>query len=265
MTVIDFVISKDWRIKKWGDGMESRSNYRDAEVLGRNVMDLFTEDVHDILTEKLQQAADGQTSQYFRIPFYTKAADELDVFMYTHREETTAADDDDDAEIVVRGGVIPSTNQSPFCCNTMTIGIDSEGNVTTWDEQAEALTGMQCQVVRGQNFLQYFMTEDFRAKDFMAEKIKRTMAGEHVGKFMVPIFTLAAELKIVELSASRTSGGGVVLTSGPAVSKASTEEMSRKFAEERTGDTLPTSCPSSELPNLKTFTSSDLPVLTSDK
>lgn len=268
MVVMDFAISKeDWRVKTWGDGMKSIIGYGSVEAVSRNVMDFFTEDVHDILTEKLQRAGEGESPQYFRIPFYTKAGEELDLFMYAHSEHPAA---DGDAEIIVRTGVIPSSYEMPFTTDPMTIGIDFEGIVTLWDEKAEAVTGMGYKFVRGQKFLPYFMTEEFGARDFMAEKIKLAMAGEHVGSFMVPIFTLAAELKIVELSVSRTSGGGVMLTNGLAAPRGISKEsmgdmMSRKLAEERTGDTLPTACPSSELPHIRAFESADLPALSSDK
>eukprot|EP00930_Biecheleria_cincta_P092206 TRINITY_DN82022_c0_g1_i1.p3 TRINITY_DN82022_c0_g1~~TRINITY_DN82022_c0_g1_i1.p3 ORF type:complete len:109 (+),score=19.07 TRINITY_DN82022_c0_g1_i1:124-450(+) len=97
---VDFTISKDWHILKWDARMESTSKYTQAEVVGRSVMDLFTEDVHGIITDKLKQASQGKSPQYFRIPLYTKAAEELDVFMYACCEETSGAD----ADITILGG-----------------------------------------------------------------------------------------------------------------------------------------------------------------
>lgn len=258
VTCVDFAISKDWRISKWGAEMQSASKYADPEVVGRNVMDLFTEDAHDFLTEKLQQAGQGKSSQYFRITFFTKVAEELDVFMYAHRGATSGAD----ADITILGGVIPSTSPNPFCYMPLAISLDKEGNVTSWDDMAEAVTGMSFKVARGRKFVEYFMTEDFGAKSFLAEKISRTMAGEHVGTFMVPIFTIGAVFKIVELSACLAGDGGVVLSSAPTALKASIGELSRELGAAKTGDSLTTTYPSSELPYFA-MSASDLPVLDS--
>merc|ERR1740138_556512 len=109
--------------------------------------------------------------QYFRIMFFTKMAEELDVFMFAHREETVAV-----ADIVVLGGIIPSTVSAPFCRKPLTIGVDQEGRVTLWDEAAEEVTGMNSRSIQGKRFVDYFMTVNFGAKYFMAEQIKRTVA-----------------------------------------------------------------------------------------
>lgn len=248
---IDFAISsRDWRISKWGAGMKAISGFSSAEVIGRKVLDLFTMDVHDIFTEKIRRASEGKGLQYFRISLFTKNAEELDVFMYGRREGTY-----DEADIAILGGIIPSTIPASVCRTPLTIGVDLEGNVTLWDEAAEEITGMSSKLVLGKHFLDYFMTENFGAKAYMAAQMKRSMAGEHVGEFMVPIFTLAGELKIVELSASPGSAGGVVLTGD--TPKASKRGLC-KLTEDGTADTLSTIAPSSEFLNFAMFDSSEI-------
>lgn len=241
MADIDFAISKDLRITRWGAGMKAVSDFSSAEVMGRKVLDLFTVDVHDIFLEKVWQASKGRGLQYFRLSLFTKQAEELDVFMFGRRDGTS-----EDADISILGGIIPSTMPASICHTLLTIGIDGAGKVVLWDEAAEEVTGMSSKLVIGKHFLTYFMTENFGAKDFMAELMERTMAGESVGKFVVPIFTLAAELKIVEISSSPGCAGGVVLTGRC------------KLGEAGTADTQSTLIPSSELSSLGNVDSLDI-------
>lgn len=243
MAGFNVVIDEEWRISDWHRETEALTQFRKREVIGRYILDFFTKDVLGNLTERLEQASRGGEPEYFQISFYTKTGERLDTLMY--------ASATDHGEIVLTGDVIPSMSPCAACSPGMSIGVDSEGFVTEWSEEAEAVTGFSSKHLRGEKLVNFFMTENFGAKEFMIRKLKRAFSGKHVEPFTLPIFSISAGLTIVNISIQphffEGQIVGVTLSGSEAAQDDVKERSISKFAEAVTMDRLLTRCPSSDL------------------
>lgn len=239
-------IDQDMRISDWHRDTVALTNFREEEVVGRRILDFFTYDVLELLTEKIEQASRGDETDYFRMSFFTKAGRELDLLMYALAT--------DDGKIALIGDELPSTIPSDICSPSVKISTDLEGVVTEWNEEAEALTGFRSKHLKGKIFAQYFMTENFGAKDFVIRKMMRAFAGERVEPFTVPIFTICGELKIIKVSMQPDFYQGQIVGATLSGSQAAQNDEKGACIKNVAGawsmDTLPTTCPSSDLPEL---------------
>eukprot|EP00931_Biecheleriopsis_adriatica_P071529 TRINITY_DN4539_c0_g1_i3.p1 TRINITY_DN4539_c0_g1~~TRINITY_DN4539_c0_g1_i3.p1 ORF type:complete len:275 (-),score=48.96 TRINITY_DN4539_c0_g1_i3:114-938(-) len=263
MEEVQFTISTDWKIRSWGSKMEALSKFSDRIIIGKSITDLFVENDLELLKAKLLQARLQEQSDYFRISFYTMAAERLDMLLYAFLQQTVL-----DEQFVIAGGCIRAPGVS--CGESMAVGIDSDGCVTAWGEDAEATTGFGLRWMRSRSLIRYFMTENFGAKGFAIRKMKQVLRGESSAPFIMPIFTTEGELKIIKLSLFSNAPSKDVNASARhgCIAECSNEDPN-KYHEcnfPRSSDTLATICPATDadLPDIATAapTEADLPDIT---
>eukprot|EP00931_Biecheleriopsis_adriatica_P108875 TRINITY_DN83148_c0_g1_i1.p1 TRINITY_DN83148_c0_g1~~TRINITY_DN83148_c0_g1_i1.p1 ORF type:complete len:289 (-),score=49.53 TRINITY_DN83148_c0_g1_i1:75-941(-) len=237
MEDVQFAVSLEWTILSWGDNMKALSKFSGQEVIGRSVLDIFDQDDLEGLKETLRQASLSMLSDYIRMPFYTKEGEKVDTLIHACLQQTAKGE-----EILIAGGCIPSTWPCAICSTCITVGVDSEGLVTSWDDMAAATTGIDSRCILSRNFLTYFMTQNFAARDYVAKKKLQALEGKLVNPFMVPVFTIQGELKVVNLC--------LILNCLHEEPRAEFEPELKgacdKFEGHASSGTLPTMCPPSE-------------------
>eukprot|EP00928_Gymnodinium_smaydae_P025588 TRINITY_DN20331_c0_g1_i1.p1 TRINITY_DN20331_c0_g1~~TRINITY_DN20331_c0_g1_i1.p1 ORF type:complete len:262 (+),score=43.12 TRINITY_DN20331_c0_g1_i1:58-843(+) len=92
-------VNKQWRVTGWNAAAEEWTLYFGCEVMGRDLLHFITSSHRDQFRQMLQQASCGTPAQSIQIPFYTKAAEKLDI------QFSARANVDD---VVVEGQVLQS-------------------------------------------------------------------------------------------------------------------------------------------------------------
>jgi PAS domain S-box-containing protein len=94
--------------------------------------------------------------------------------------------------------------------NAPIFGIDADGKVNEWNQQAEKITGYKKDDVMGQDLVADFITEDY--KDSVDEVLAKALNGDETANFEFPLFTESGDRVDVLLNSTtrRDASGRVV-------------------------------------------------------
>jgi PAS domain S-box-containing protein len=94
--------------------------------------------------------------------------------------------------------------------NAPIFGIDADGKVNEWNQQAEKITGYKKVDVMGQDLVADFITEDYKAS--VGEVLAKALNGEETANFEFPLFTESGDRVDVLLNSTtrRDASGRVV-------------------------------------------------------
>ena len=84
--------------------------------------------------------------------------------------------------------------------NAPIFGIDSSGLVNEWNQTSEKITGFTKEEVLGQDLVQTYITEDYRAA--VKQVLDNALKGEETANYEFPLFTKAGKRVMVLLNAS---------------------------------------------------------------
>ncbi|MFT5116029.1 MAG: PAS domain S-box-containing protein [Parasphingorhabdus sp.] len=75
--------------------------------------------------------------------------------------------------------------------NAPIFGIDADGNVNEWNQQAQKITGFDKEDVMGRALVDGFITDDYKAS--VGEVLERALKGEETENFEFPLFSKSGE------------------------------------------------------------------------
>ncbi|MFT5550348.1 MAG: PAS domain S-box-containing protein [Candidatus Azotimanducaceae bacterium] len=94
--------------------------------------------------------------------------------------------------------------------NAPIFGINAQGNVNEWNQQAEKITGFKSKEVMDRDLVANFITDDYRAS--VGEIMEKALKGEETANFEFPLFTKSGDRVDVLLNSTtrRDASGKIV-------------------------------------------------------
>ena len=217
-----FGIDADGKINEWNEKSATITGYHKAEVMGRGLVTNFiTADYQASVGEVLKKALKGQETANFQFQFLTKTGDRVDVLL----NSTTRRDSSGQTVGVVGVGqditelnkvrveqqrVSNDLTQLIDTANAPIFGIDAEGKINEWNQQAETITGYSKVDVMGRDLVANFITDEHKVS--VGRVFKNALKGEETANFEFPLFTKAGEQVDVLLnSTTRRDANGVAI------------------------------------------------------
>ena len=94
--------------------------------------------------------------------------------------------------------------------NAPIFGIDTQGRVNEWNQTAERITGFSKEEVMGENLVDQFITDDYKAS--VKEVLDRALEGRETANYQLPLYTKSGDRVDVLLNSTtrRDAGGKIV-------------------------------------------------------
>jgi PAS domain S-box-containing protein len=94
--------------------------------------------------------------------------------------------------------------------NAPIFGIDAQGNVNEWNQQAEKITGFTKQEVMGRDLVANFITDDYKLS--VGEVLAKALQGDETANYEFPLFTQSGDRVDVLLNSTtrRDASGQIV-------------------------------------------------------
>ena len=86
--------------------------------------------------------------------------------------------------------------------NASIFGIDAQGNINEWNQQAEKITGFTKSEAMGHHLVSKFITDEYKAS--VAEVLKKALNGEETANYEFPLFTKSGDSSVDVLLNSTT-------------------------------------------------------------
>ncbi len=198
-----FGIDAQGKVNEWNQQAQKITGYAKEEVMGRDlVADFIADDYKASVGEVLAKALNGEETANYEFPLFTQSGDRVDVLL----NSTTRRDASGKIVGVVGVGQdITELNQvrvdQARIANEMTqlidtanapiFGIDAQGKVNEWNQQAEKITGFNKKEVMGRNLVVDFITDDYKAS--VGEVLAKALNGEETANYEFPLFTQSGD------------------------------------------------------------------------
>jgi len=211
-------------------------------VLGRDlVQEFITEEYRTSVKEVLDDALRGKEAANFEFPLYTKDKRRVDVLLNaTTRREVFG-------KVVGMIGVgqdITERKQAELektrvgkelqnfidTANAPIFGIDALGLVNEWNNMAVEITGFTRDEVMGQNLINVYITEEYRAS--VKEVMDNALRGKEEANFEFPLFT--KDQKRVEVLLNATTRRDVTGNAVGVIGVGQDITLRKQVEEERT-------------------------------
>ena len=216
-----FGIDAKGKINEWNQQAEFITGFSKAEVMGQDLVVSFITDEYKIsVGEVLQKALKGEETANYEFPLFTKSGDRVDVLL----NSTTRRDADGSVSGVIGVGqditelnkvrikqesIATELVQLVDTANAPIFGIDAEGKINEWNQQAEFITGFSKAEVMGQDLVASFITDEYKVS--VGEVLQRALKGEETANYEFPLFTKSGDRVDVLLNSTtrRDADGGV--------------------------------------------------------
>ena len=201
-----FGIDAMGRVNEWNNKAAEITGFSSDEVVGRDlVKDFITEEYRVSVKEVLDNALKGSEAANFEFPLYTKSMKRVEVLLNaTTRRDVTG-------KVVGVLGVGQDITERKWAeeemarvakelqtfidtANAPIFGIDANGNVNEWNNKAAAITGFSRNEVIGQNLVEVYISEDFRAS--VKEVLEDALQGNEAANFEFPLFTKKGNVRV---------------------------------------------------------------------
>jgi PAS domain S-box-containing protein len=194
-----FGIDADGRVNEWNQQAEKITGFNKKEVMGRDLVADFIKDNYKVsVGEVLEKALKGEETANFEFPLFTKSGSRVDVLL----NSTTRRDASGKTVGVVGVGqditelnkvlveqerISNDLTQLIDTANAPIFGIDADGKVNEWNQQAEKITGFNKDEVMGRDLVADFIEDDYKAS--VGEILQKALKGEETASYEFPLFT----------------------------------------------------------------------------
>jgi len=217
-----FGIDANGLVNEWNNKAAAITGFSSEEVVGRDlVQDFITEEYRISVKQVLDEALLGSEAANFEFPLYTKDKRRVDVLLNaTTRRDVSGRvvgvigvgqditerkyAEEEKARVAKELQTFIDTANAPI------FGIDARGRVTEWNNKAAEITGFSRDEVMGQNLVEVYITEEFRAS--VKNVLDNALQGSEAANFEFPLFTKSQKRVDVLLNATtrRDVSGNVV-------------------------------------------------------
>jgi PAS domain S-box-containing protein len=199
-------------VNEWNNMAAKITGFTRDEVMGQSLVDVYiTEEYRASVKEVLDNALQGNEEANFEFPLFTKDQKRVEVLLNaTTRRDVSG-------NIVGMIGVgqdVTERKQAELemtrvakelqtfidTANAPIFGIDSAGLVNEWNNMAAKITGFTRDEVMGQNLVEVYITEEYRAS--VKEVLDNALRGEEAANFEFPLFTKSQKRVEVLLNAT---------------------------------------------------------------
>jgi len=217
-----FGIDAKGKVNEWNQQARKITGFSKKEVLGRDlVADFITDDYKVSVNEVLAKALKGKETANFEFPLFTKLGDRVDVLMNSTTRRDASGEiigvvgvGQDITELnkvrVEQVNIANEMTQLVDTANAPIFGIDANGMVNEWNQQAEKITGFDKEEVMGLDLVADFITDDYKAS--VGEVLERALLGEETANYEFPLFTKSGNRVDVLLnSTTRRDASGRII------------------------------------------------------
>jgi PAS domain S-box-containing protein len=198
-----FGIDAQGNVNEWNQQAEKITGFTKQEAMGKDFVDNFiTDDYKLSVGNVLAKALQGDETTNYEFPLFTQSGDRVDVLL----NSTTRRDDSGQiVGVVGEGQLITELNkvrteqanianeltQFVDTANAPIFGIDEQGNVNEWNQQAEKITGFTKQEVIGRDLVDNFITDDYKLS--VGEVLSKALQGDETANYEFPLFNRSGD------------------------------------------------------------------------
>ncbi|MFT5664766.1 MAG: PAS domain S-box-containing protein, partial [Gammaproteobacteria bacterium] len=217
-----FGIDAQGKVNEWNQQAQKITGFNKKEVMGRDlVADFITDDYKASVSEVLEKALKGEETANFEFPLFTKDGDRVDVLLNsTTRRDASGKTvgmvgvGQDITELnkvlVEQARISNDLTQLIDTANAPIFGIDAQGKINEWNQQAQNITGFSRAEVMGRDLVANFITDDYKAS--VGEILEKALKGKETENFEFPLFTKSGDRVDVLLNSTtrRDASGQIV-------------------------------------------------------
>jgi PAS domain S-box-containing protein len=194
-----FGIDSNGNVNEWNNMAAKITGFTRDEVMGKNLVEVYiTQEFRASVKDVLDNALQGSEAANFEFPLFTKDQKRVEVLL----NATTRRDVSGNVVGVIGVGqditerkqaeqeksrVAKELQTFIDTANAPIFGIDAQGLVNEWNNKAVEITGFSRDEVMGQNLVEVYITEEFRAS--VKEVFDNALAGQEAANFEFPLFT----------------------------------------------------------------------------
>ncbi len=217
-----FGIDAQGKVNEWNQQAEKITGFSKKEVMGRNLVADFIKDDYKVsVGEVLEKALKGEETANFELPLFNKSGYRVDVLLNstTRRDASgkiigVVGVGQDITELnrvrVEQESVANELTQLIDTANAPIFGIDDQGQVNEWNQQAKKITGFTKDEVIGRDLVADFITDDFKVS--VGNVLERALQGEETENYEFPLFTKTGDRVDVLLnSTTRRDASGKII------------------------------------------------------
>ncbi|MFT5224449.1 MAG: PAS domain S-box-containing protein [Polaribacter sp.] len=217
-----FGIDAQGKVNEWNQQAEKITGFSKKEVMGRDLVADFIKDDYKVsVWEVLAKALKGEETANFELPLFNKSGDRVDVLLNsTTRRDASGKTigvvgvGQDITELnrvrVEQESVANELTQLIDTANAPIFGIDDQGQVNEWNQQAKKITGFTKDEVIGRDLVADFITDDFKVS--VGDVLERALQGEETENYEFPLFTKTGDRVDVLLnSTTRRDAAGKII------------------------------------------------------
>eukprot|EP00418_Pyrodinium_bahamense_P064269 CAMPEP_0179089482 /NCGR_PEP_ID=MMETSP0796-20121207/40775_1 /TAXON_ID=73915 /ORGANISM="Pyrodinium bahamense, Strain pbaha01" /LENGTH=501 /DNA_ID=CAMNT_0020787039 /DNA_START=61 /DNA_END=1566 /DNA_ORIENTATION=- len=198
-------LDKDGCVCEWNSGAEAMSGFMRGEVLGMHFVGTLLDPAsQDVVNEQICYAWMGQTTPHAKFPFFTKSGERVELFLSSVLRWS---------ERVQRHNVfLTGRRYTSYALQSITV--DTNGCITDWGDELEALTGFSLDDVLGLNLVEDIITPSLH--HLVRQKLSHALAGEEVQEFSLPMFSKSGmkilyQVKISQLTNDKCAMGAIFI------------------------------------------------------
>jgi PAS domain S-box-containing protein len=216
-----FGIDAQGNINEWNQQAEKITGFDKAEVIGRNlVANFITDDYKASVGLVLANALKGDETANYEFPLYTKAGDRIDILLNSTTRRDASGQiwgvvgvGQDITELnkvrIEQANIANELTQLIDTANAPIFGIDTQGNINEWNQQAEKITGFDKAEVIGLHLVADFITDDYKASVGLV--LANALKGDETANYEFPLYTKAGDrIDILLNSTTRRDASGQI-------------------------------------------------------
>jgi PAS domain S-box-containing protein len=217
-----FGIDAQGNVNEWNQRAENITGFTKNQVMGRDlVADFITDDYKAAVGEVLAKALQGEETANYEFPLFTQSGERVDVLLNstTRRDASgkivgVVGVGQDITELnkvrIEQARIANELTQFVDTANAPIFGIDAQGNVNEWNQQAEKITGFSKSEVMGRDLVAEFIADDYKTS--VGEVLAKALQGDETANYEFPLFTQSGERVDVLLnSTTRCDASGKIV------------------------------------------------------
>jgi PAS domain S-box-containing protein len=217
-----FGIDAGGKVNEWNQQAEKITGFNKKEVMGRDLVADFIKDDYKVsVGEVLEKALNGKETANYEFPLFTKSGNRVDVLLNstTRRDASgkiigvvgVGQDITELNQVRVEQALIAiEMTQLIDTANAPIFGIDAQGKVNEWNQQAEKITGFNKKEVMGRDLVADFIEDAYKIS--VGEVLAKALQGEETANYEFPLFTKTGDRVDVLLnSTTRRDASGKII------------------------------------------------------
>ncbi|MGK0473534.1 MAG: PAS domain S-box-containing protein, partial [Candidatus Azotimanducaceae bacterium] len=198
-----FGIDSQGNVNEWNQQAEEITGFTKKEVMGQGlVANFITDDYKLSVREVLAKALQGDETANYEFPLFTRSGDRVDVLLNSTTRRDAAGKivgvigvGQDITELnkvrIEQARIANELTEFVDTANAPIFGIDAQGNVNEWNQQAEKITGFTKKEVMGQGLVANFITDDYKLS--VGEVLAKALQGYETANYEFPLFTRSGD------------------------------------------------------------------------